>query len=58
MKVLIIPQEKTSIENAYLKFVDWATSSGGSFDDWYQDINGYRNESNIYVIPYKINFMV
>jgi LruC domain-containing protein len=47
------PTEKTSIENAYLKFVDWATSSGGSFDDWYQDINGYRNESNIYVIPSK-----
>ncbi len=45
------PVEKASIESAYLKFVDWATSSGGSFADWYKDYSGYRNANNIYVIP-------
>ncbi len=45
------PVEKANIISTHLKFVEWATSSGNSFPDWYKDINGYRNTGNIYVIP-------
>ncbi|MBU2553596.1 MAG: LruC domain-containing protein [Bacteroidetes bacterium] len=42
------PVEKADILTAYLKFRDWAESSGNLFPDWYQDLPGYRNQSNIY----------
>jgi len=42
------PIEKADILTAYLKFADWATSGGTSFEDWYLDEPGYRNNTNIY----------
>lgn len=45
------PVEKQAIINAYLKFADWAVSGGASYPDWYLDKAGYRNISNIYVVP-------
>ena len=42
------PKEGVNITNAYLHFGDWATSNGGSFTDWYNNLNsGYRNGSLI-----------
>lgn len=43
--------ELRQITSAYLKFGSWAESSGVLFSDWYKDLNGYRNESNIYQQP-------
>ncbi len=47
------PQEKQQIVWAYLKFAAWATSNGGSFEDWYKDLSGYRDDSKIYSPPSK-----
>ena len=45
------PIEKQQIVWAYLKFAAWATSEGASFDDWYKDLSGYRDDSKIYSPP-------
>jgi LruC domain-containing protein len=45
------PVEKVAIIDAYLKFAAWAQSGGTEYQDWYKDLSGYRNSSNIYVIP-------
>jgi len=45
------PKEKQQIVWAYLKFAAWATSGGTSFQDWYENNAGYRNNSLIYTIP-------
>jgi len=42
------PNEKSAINEAYLKFVEWATSGGNNYPDWYQDQNGYRDNDFIY----------
>jgi len=42
------PKEKIEIPQAYLHFVEWAVSSGALYPDWYLDLPGYRNASNIY----------
>ncbi len=42
------PIERAAINTAYLKFNDWAQSSGASFPDWYQNLQGYRAASAIY----------
>lgn len=42
------PIEKTPVDDAYLKFIPWAQSSGVSYYDWYKEEAGYRNTSNIY----------
>ena len=42
------PLEKKAINTAFLKFVEWARSEGGSFTDWYLNKDGYRDESKIY----------
>lgn len=42
------PVEKAAINTAYLKFNDWAVSSGVSYPDWYQKNTGYRQQSVIY----------
>lgn len=47
------PQEKKEITTAYEKFAEWAESSGVDFPDWYEDINGYRDDSKIYTPPSK-----
>jgi len=43
--------EKVMVTNAYLKFSDWAESSGVQFADWYLKNLDYRDESKIYSIP-------
>ena len=45
------PIEKQEIVWAHLKFAEWATSSGVLFPNWYQNINGYRNNALIYSAP-------
>lgn len=43
------PVEKAEVIGAYLKFADWAESSGTLYPDWYRDIGGYRDETKIYI---------
>ncbi len=43
------PLEKSRIDQAYNKFVDWGISNGTAFRDWYGDNSGYRNLSRIYL---------
>ena len=43
------PNEKAEITSTYLKFGDWAESNGDSFNDWWKDESGYRNDANVYV---------
>lgn len=45
------PTEKTVITSAYLHFADWAESDGILYPNWFQDLSGYRNDSNIYDVP-------
>ena len=42
------PVEKSQITNAHLRFKNWAESFGFSYTDWYKNVTGYRNTSNIY----------
>jgi LruC domain-containing protein len=42
------PKEQVDVVNAYYHFVEWATSGGTSYPDWYKNLPGYRNNSNIY----------
>jgi len=42
------PVETEEITKAFLKFANWAMSSGGQYPDWYKEISGYRNDSYIY----------
>lgn len=42
------PIETKSIDLGHLKFIPWVLSDGEEFKDWYKDISGYRNNSNIY----------
>jgi len=43
------PVEKVEIPSAYLKFAEWAESSGNSYNDWYKKMEGYRKDENVYV---------
>jgi len=42
------PMEKSSIVKAYKVFGAWAESDGYNYMDWYQNKNGYRDNSHIY----------
>jgi LruC domain-containing protein len=42
------PVEQVQIIEAYNFFADWAESGGNLYDDWYEDLTGYRNSENIY----------
>lgn len=42
------PIEKVEITSAYLNFGDWAESGGLLFEDWYENLAGYRNSELIY----------
>jgi LruC domain-containing protein len=42
------PVEYADITTAYNHFAEWAQSGGSSYPDWYLDLPGYRNNSNIY----------
>ena len=41
-------KESADILSAYLNLAQWATSNGFSYPDWYFNLPGYRNTSNIY----------
>lgn len=43
--------EKSQVSEGYLKFIDWAESSGNSYPGWYQNQNGYRNPQKVYHHP-------
>ncbi len=42
------PYERNKTTGAYLKFKEWAESSGTLYPDWYKDLPGYRNPERIY----------
>lgn len=42
------PKEKTDIIFTHLKFAEWAESNGSLYPDWYLNLPGYRNTSNLY----------
>ncbi|MBL6944913.1 MAG: LruC domain-containing protein, partial [Bacteroidales bacterium] len=46
------PYEKVDILTAYLKFQQWAESSGTDYPDWYEDNAGYRDADSIYQSPF------
>ncbi|MEA3446552.1 MAG: LruC domain-containing protein [Bacteroidota bacterium] len=41
------PTEKDDIVTAHLKFSNWAESSGSNYQDWYENLTGYRNNVKI-----------
>ncbi len=45
------PSERSQITRAYIRFKDWAQSSGVSSPDWYLNRSGYRNNEFIYQTP-------
>jgi len=45
------PVEKAVIIQAYLRFADWAESSGSLYSDWYLNLDGYRNNAYIFQVP-------
>jgi len=45
------PIEKTQINQAHLKFTDWAESNGSIRNDWYLDLPDYRDDDKIYSKP-------
>jgi LruC domain-containing protein len=42
------PVEREPINQAYLKFGEWAESGGTSYSNWFEPISGYRDNSKIY----------
>ena len=40
--------EKAAVNTGYLKFNNWAETSGASHPDWYGNLSGYRQPSKIY----------
>lgn len=42
------PKSGIDIINCYNHFVEWASSGGVLYPDWYMDKPGYRNTANIY----------
>jgi len=42
------PAEYESIADAYTHFAEWATSGGSAYQNWYEALPGYTNESLIY----------
>ncbi|SHG15901.1 LruC domain-containing protein [Flagellimonas flava] len=41
------PKENIPVNQAYNFFNEWASSGGASYQDWYKDSTGYRNESEL-----------
>jgi LruC domain-containing protein len=42
------PNERVPINQAHLKFKQWAESNGNVYADWYRNFTGYRDNSKIY----------
>jgi len=45
--------ENVQVITGYLKFGNWAESGGSAYPDWYLDLSGYRDASQIYTKPSK-----
>ena len=45
------PVERTDISNVHLKFINWAETGGTENNNWYQNLNGFRNAVHIYEKP-------
>jgi LruC domain-containing protein len=45
------PLERIVIIEAYNYFDDWAESSGGNYNDWFENNEGYIVEENLYINP-------
>lgn len=45
------PYEKAKVNHAYKKFKVWAENSGTSYEDWFKNLPGYRNDDLIYQKP-------
>ncbi len=45
------PKEKVDIVPTYTNFASWAQSGGSQNEDWYVDLPGYRNNTNVYQEP-------
>lgn len=43
--------ESSQINAGHLKFIDWAESGGGLYNDWFLNKSGYRNPQFIYSKP-------
>lgn len=43
--------ENVQVISGYLKFGAWAESGGSSYPDWYQNLGGYRDATQIYLKP-------
>jgi LruC domain-containing protein len=48
-----IPYPKTKVDflQAYKKFGIWAESNGSEFENWYEDLSGYRDTTKLYSNP-------
>jgi LruC domain-containing protein len=42
------PIEYQAVDVAYLHFNEWALSGGVNFNDWYKNLNGYRDDTKIF----------
>ncbi len=42
------PIEKADIIQSHLKFKNWAESSGSQYQNWFQDLPGYRDNQKVY----------
>jgi LruC domain-containing protein len=38
-----VPAEKSPINQGYTRFADWAISGGTTFENWYSDVDDYRD---------------
>ena len=43
------PLEKISVDKGYNHFINWASSNGVTYSDWYKDNSGYRNANRLYI---------
>lgn len=42
------PAEKIPINEGYTRFIQWCTSGGNEYFDWFQNKTGYRKDNNLY----------
>jgi LruC domain-containing protein len=47
-QTLDYPVERAAIDSAHIYFVEWAKTRGQSYNDWYQDLPGYRRAEKIF----------
>jgi LruC domain-containing protein len=47
-QTLDYPLERATIDSAHVYFVEWASTRGQSYNDWYKDLPGYRRVEKIF----------